>query len=187
MLIKSTSPIDLFNGDNVRRDLNAKTPSFFCNSDNLVLDHKLIENLKEFSARENDDVRLCLHHSPDSTFHDMIILQRSDGGYRAPHRHDRKGETWHLIEGKMAAFAFSPSGKITDFCVLGDNQNFLFRVGPEMIHTAVPLSNTVIFHEGKPGPFTGKDDSVYPDWAPSSDDQETGLIFQKNLLSGVGL
>ena len=34
----------------------------------------------------------------------------------------------------------------------------------------MPLSDPVIYHENKPGPFTGQGDSLFPAWAPDGTD-----------------
>jgi len=43
----------------------------------------------------------------------------------------------------------------------------------------------VIYHESKPGPFTGEMDSVYPSWAPDGNNpKETAeyIVYLKKAL-----
>jgi hypothetical protein len=35
-----------------------------------------------------------------------------------------------------------------------------------MYHAVMPVTQQVIYHESKPGPFTGVGDSLFPAWAP---------------------
>ena len=79
-----------------------------------------------------------------------------------PHKHLKKGETYHLIKGKMVCVIFSNSGKIKDAKLILPNS--IFRTPINTYHTQIPLSNYVIYHEGALGPFK-KGNSVFPRWA----------------------
>ena len=39
----------------------------------------------------------------------------------------------------------------------------------------------VIYHENKPGPFTGKGDSIFPDWAPDGADAAVAEAYVDEL------
>ena len=132
------------------------------------------------------DIRICLHDSPEAEFHEMIILQYG-GKYSRPHKHPVKGESYHIIEGSMAAFVFDDSGQVMDANVLDASSSFLYRVGGNTYHVAVPLSELLIYHESKPGPFLHDDDSVFPSWAPDTFDAENGLSYTNKLLQILGI
>jgi cupin fold WbuC family metalloprotein len=150
--------------DKIWEDTGAKSVSFFCRRRPVRVDAAVIGELKRISAeRGGSNVRVCLHHGPDSAHHDMVILENV-GKYYRPHRHVAKGETFHIIEGRMGLFAFDADGNVTDACALAAGD--IYRVEEGGYHAVMPLSAPVIYHENKPGPFTGQGDSLFPAWAP---------------------
>ena len=34
-----------------------------------------------------------------------------------------------------------------------------------------PITETVIYHENKPGPFEGNSDSIFADWSPTEEEE----------------
>ena len=62
----------------------------------------------------------------------------------------------------------------------------IYRVEVGMYHAVLPLSNPTIYHENKPGPFLGDEDSLFPEWAPSGENQaeiDKYLFFLKQKLT----
>ena len=59
-------------------------------------------------------------YKKNSKHHDMIILQQKKNFY-TPHKHFRKGETYHIIKGSMACVLFSEKGKIKKICHIKKN------------------------------------------------------------------
>ena len=51
------------------------------------------------------------------------------------------------------------------------SRNRFYKVKPNMFHAVLPITDFVIYHETKPGPFLGEMDSIYPDWAPKVNNQ----------------
>ena len=86
----------------------------------------------------------------------------------------------------MAAFVFDEYGQVIDANVLDSSSSFLYRVGENTYHVAVPLSELLIYHESKPGPFLHDNDSVFPSWAPDATDAEHGLPYTRKLLQILG-
>lgn len=62
-------------------------------------------------------------------------------------------------------------GGILDKFVMEKNGIFTYRLDKGIIHTCLPLTD-VVFYEVTEGPFIGKDDSVFPEWAPEIDDRD---------------
>jgi len=181
------SSIDLRNRENVRLDLNAKTISYFCKKYPVTVSTIVIRQLKAIAKTSgNQNVRLCLHFKPSDLFHEMIILEHPKKYYR-PHKHVAKGESYHVIEGSMAIFIFNENGQIIDHCILGRRANVMYRIGTNLYHAVMPLSKYVIYHESKPGPFTGEQDSQYPLWAPDGIDEEKARSYSKALRSVLRL
>lgn len=158
-------------------DEKAKSLSYFCKELPVCVSQKTIRELKKIGLKKN--ARFCLHSSPQSDFHEMLILEHQ-GKYYRPHKHAKKGESYHVIEGRLGVFVFDESGNVTDAKLLTSHGNFMYRIGGNMYHAILPLSKTVIYHESKLGPFAGENDSIYPDWAPDGENtQETAQFTQK--------
>ena len=189
--VVSLSSVTLLDSVGVKEDKSAKSVSFFCKSHPVKVDGKIISELKKISVKSNKkNARLCLHFGPDALFHEMIILEHK-GKYYRPHKHREKGESYHIIEGKLAVFIFDPEGNIIDAAVLEKGHNFIYRVGINMYHAVMPLSKFVVYHESKPGPFTGGGDSYFAPWAPDGSNlaevrNYQGLLLRslKNQMSG---
>ncbi len=179
------SDISLSDGQRVWRDPNAKTLAFFCRSLPVKVDQRLIRELRQISEEnDNANVRVCLHESPQAAFHDMIILERA-GRYYRPHKHLQKGETWHIMEGTMGVFVFDADGNLIEANTISAGE--IYRLSLDTYHALIPLSDAIIYHESKPGPFLGQEDSLYPEWAPDGSDPEATAAFidkLKQLIPG---
>lgn len=175
-------PISIHDESICRLDASGRTPAFFCKTKPLAVDTSTIDELVAYARRTGGDVRLCLHEGPHERFHDMIIAQHS-GGYHRPHRHMDKGETWSILAGAMQAFVFDDDGGIIDARRLSAEGQFLYRVGDFQFHTLVPLSDIVVYHESKPGPFTGPGDSQFAQWAPDGSDPAATRDYLARLMS----
>ena len=139
-----------------------------------------------FNKVDPRNVRLCLHEGSDSDFHDMVILERKSRHYR-PHCHREKGESFHIIEGELGVFTFSESGVVIDSCIMTNDNIRIYKVKPNMFHAVLPLSDSVIYHETKPGPFLGKMDSIYPEWAPNVDNLDEIDIYLNKLKKALNI
>jgi len=181
----SPSTVSLSDSTRVWEDTRAKSTSFFCYRAPVRVDAVLLRELKDVAMRSGGrNARICLHEGPDAAFHEMIILEKR-GGYLRPHKHLTKGESYHAIEGALGAFIFDESGRIVDTCRIGEGGAIAYRVGANMFHAVIPLTDYVIYHEAKPGPFLGLHDSVYPDWAPDGADPEAVAVFRRRLLEAL--
>ena len=179
------SRISLFDDARVRMDPKAKTLAYFCRTLPVKVDGALLDELKQISAKEsNANVRLCLHDSPEADFHDMIILERP-GRYYRPHKHLSKGETWHVLDGRMGVFVFDDDGNTIEANTISAGE--IYRLSLDTFHAVMPLGEYVIYHESKPGPFTGLTDSVYPDWAPDGGNPDEINAFVEQLYGSLGL
>jgi cupin fold WbuC family metalloprotein len=179
MSLSSVSLIDI-NHKKIWEDKTAKTISFFCKQLPVRVDAMLIGELKHIAQSQGGkNIRLCLHDSPQAIHHDMIILEYG-GKYYRPHKHLKKGEAFHIIEGQMGIFVFNEDGTVMDSCCL--NSGEIFRVGVGMYHMVMPITEWVIYHENKPGPFLIGKDSIYPSWAPDGKSQVDNDDYLKSLI-----
>ena len=100
-----------------------------------------------------------------------------------PHKHLKKGETYHLIKGKIACVIFNNNGKIRSVFKL--NPNDIFRTPINVYHTQVPLTEYVIYHEAALGPFK-KGNSVFPEWAIKFKNNKKEILkFQKEIKARI--
>lgn len=178
---------DFFNSEAVRQDGRAKSLSFYSTGEVVHVNREVVRQLVEASSRDGRGrARLCLHKSPDSKFHEMIVVEHR-GGYFRPHKHLAKGESCVLIEGSAAFFVFGDDGAVTHVSVVGGPQGELIcRVEANQWHTVIPLTPYAVYLESKPGPFLGANDRVYPDWAPDGSDSVEAAGYLEALLSLVG-
>ena len=146
-------------------DKKAKSLSFFYKGkpQNAILDDNLIKQMKTISNYLNKNLRINLHRSPKSNYHDMIILQRR-GTHVLPHKHPIGGETVHIIEGKLKIVLYDKKGKVIKTVIMDKNKNFIYRVPGNIFHCYKIISKLAIYHEDKNGPFIKKSGTIYPKW-----------------------
>lgn len=175
--------ISLINKENVTEAVGGKTLAFFCKEPPVLIDDVIIKELKEISKNKGCiSLRICLHSSPNADHHDMIILLLNNGYYR-PHKHLDLGETFHVMEGKMAVFSFDDIGNIYD-CVILENNN-LYRVKGGSYHAVFPISDIVVYHESRNGPFLRENDSIFPDWSANESDIKKVDEYTKRCYEAI--
>lgn len=146
---------------NLREDKKAKSKSFFFKGKNKVFDRKLFKFMINYFYRNKKDLRICMHDSPLSKFHNMIVLHQKKKFYK-PHKHIKKSEIYTIIFGKLKVILFDDDGKKKFTILLKKNE--IFHIPNNTFHTTIPVSNFVIFSESKLGPFLKKNDSIFPKW-----------------------
>ena len=146
---------------NLIEDKKAKSKSFFLKDSYKFLNHKMIKFLEKSYIKTKKDLRICLHKNSSDKHHDMVMLQQRKNFY-LPHKHQKKGETYHIIKGSMASILFKDNGKIKKIYKLVKHD--IFRTPLNTYHTMIPLTKFVIYHESKIGPFLKKNDSIFPKW-----------------------
>ena len=140
---------------------------------------KIFKFHRKLLQKNKVDLRVCLHKNSKSTQHDMIILQQKKNFY-IPHKHKRKGETYHIIKGSMICVLFKENGEIKKTCKI--NKGEIFRTPINVFHTMFPITNYVIYHESKNGPFLKKNDSVFPKWIKKFNDPKTIAYFKNKAI-----
>ena len=164
----------------LKQDKKAKTTAFFFRKEAEVFNKKHILFLEKYYKKNNKDIRICLHTNQKDKHHDMIILQQKKNFY-PPHKHLKKGETYHIIKGSMACVLFSNFGKILKICKL--KKNDIFRTPINKFHTMFPLTKFVIYHESKTGPFLKKKDSIFSKWSKKLTKDKTHINdFKKKVI-----
>ena len=116
-------------------------------------------------------VRLCAHESPASALHEMLIIHERDA-YARPHKHVGKGESLHIVKGRVDLVLFTERGEIDEAIGLGDyasGKTFYVRLDEPIFHTFVIRSDVLVFHETTQGPFD-RSATAFAPWAPDGSD-----------------
>lgn len=146
----------------------------------LKMDGNYIAHLKTLAQKDKDrKCTMCLHNDTRAHVHEMINVYPG-GMYVRPHSHPFKSETKIMIEGKLKVIIFDQCGEIVDEFIMEREGIFTFRLDKGIIHTNLPLTD-VVFHEVTEGPFVGQNDSVFPEWAPTLDDEEEISEFMNKI------
>lgn len=125
--------------------------------------------------------RYCAHKSVRSEIHEMIIFHEK-GTYIRPHKHDKKSESYLLLNGEMDIILFNDIGKPIKLIQLGTintNKTFFFRMPKPMYRTLI-IKKDSVFLEVKRGPFV-KHHVKWAKWAPDFQDQEKVRLYKKKL------
>ena len=127
-----------------------------------------IEMLKASALRNRRKrVRLCAHGKLDDSVHEMLIVHTNDT-YVRPHRHPRKTESFHIIEGELDVIVFDEGGAIQaiiEISSTADNKAIYYRLAEDQFHTVIVQSDISVFHETTRGPFRSGE-TEFADWSP---------------------
>lgn len=130
--------------------------------------------------------RLCTHHHPDNTVHEMLIAMARET-YIMPHAHEDKTESFHVIHGRAALVIFDARGNITRLLELGDlasGMTFYFRIAEPFYHTVLIDSEFLVIHETTTGPFKPNSARLAP-WAPPESDRDAVVSYMNELRRRV--
>lgn len=135
-------------------DYTGKSAAIFFKKDFPRINSNYIKSLISFSKKKNNiDVRICMHKNRNAKIQNMINLIYKKKEYLF-HKHKYKDEVYHLVKGNML-IEYIEKKKINK--VLLNNDNQIFRMKKNIFHRIKPLSNFIIFHEIREGPFRGND------------------------------
>jgi cupin fold WbuC family metalloprotein len=129
--------------------------------------------------------RINAHPGHDDALHEMIIAIEPSS-YIRPHRHPRKSEAFHIIEGQVDIVVFRDDGAIDQIVSLGakgGRHPFYYRMSETRFHTLIIRSDLLIVHEITNGPFT-PEGTIYATFAPG-EDEPAAAAFQAELVERV--
>jgi cupin fold WbuC family metalloprotein len=130
--------------------------------------------------------RICAHKTNDDPLHEMLIVIAA-ASYIRPHRHPRKSESFHIVEGEVDVAVFDDSGAITDVIQLGppgSGRNFFYRLSHSAFHTLLIRSDFLVIHEVTNGPFDPAG-SVQADFAPAETDLPAARTYMQKVAADV--
>jgi len=131
-------------------------------------------------------VRICAHKSNDEPLHEMMIAL-AQGSYIRPHKHLKKSESFHIVEGEVDVVTFAEDGKVSEIIQLGpfgSGKDFFYRLSTPIFHTLLIRSKILVIHETTNGPFK-KDDAIYAPWAPEEGDVRAAKVYMDKLANSV--
>lgn len=141
-----------------RKIETVKSIVWFAQRHNIMVGCRLVDLLIKEAGNKN--ARICLHKDPSARQHDMIILEHAGKTYPA-HRHPNKSETLHMLYGMLRSHIYENENHIENFdLVVGS----IFRIEPMLYHKNEAISNFVVYHETKTGPFDATVDNEFAPW-----------------------
>ncbi len=156
--------------------------SFFNQKDLVKVDKGTIEELKiKARANKSGKYRLCMHHSPQDSLHEMFIV-RGKGDYGRPEKHTYTTESHTIIEGILLIIIFDNEGEVKEFFELSQEKYRSYRMDTNIYHMSIPITEQVVYYETKLGPFPNEG-NIFADWAPEPEDKvkvEEYLLKLKN-------
>jgi cupin fold WbuC family metalloprotein len=179
MTEKRLSLIRLDDDQAVGLDDSGRSPAYFCRRKPVAVTRELVADLVTKGKGGGKGIRLCLHEGPEARLHNMIVVQYA-GQYPRPHKHLENGESYHMIKGEMGIVVFNDEGEVVDACCMDTSNTTVYSVGAGMFHTNFPLTDVVVYHESRPGPFV-PGGSVPAPWAPDGEDAEAAQEFIASL------
>lgn len=146
-------------------------------STTISIDSHAIEKLKSLALKNSRKrIRQNLHAHMEDSVHEMIIVQCKDS-YNRPHKHSKKSESFHLIEGELTILIFDDKGEVKESIPMSasdTNKPFCYRLGEGIWHTLLAETEFIVFHETTSGPFIPNNAELAP-WAPDE--------FEENFKS----
>lgn len=115
--------------------------------------------------------RLCAHPGPDDALHEMLIVLGRET-YIRPHRHARKSESFHVVEGELDVVVFHDDGSVREIIPMGaygSGRAFYYRVMEPCYHTVLIATPYALFHETTNGPFD-RTEAEFAAWSPAEGD-----------------
>jgi cupin fold WbuC family metalloprotein len=150
-----------------------------------VLDSALFSELVERAERSprrrtNHNFHRTMEENPHRFLNVMLR-----GTYVTPHRHldPPKSESFLVLSGEMAFFAFDDNGSIIRQVLLGRDPVGV-DIQPGVWHTLVVLSEQAVCFEVKPGPYSAANDKDFAPWAPRESDPGAA-VYLAALVSRV--
>ena len=152
------------------------------------VNQRMIDSLKERAlVAKTVRSRMCMHPSPESDLHEMMIVHFRNT-YVRPHKHVKKSESIHMVEGTADLVFFDGQGEIMDVIEMGEyksGKNFYYRMNDDFFHTILIGSEVCIFHETTKGPFVKERDTVLAPWTPVNEDTKQVVVYMNELRTRV--
>ena len=144
------------------------------------IDEKYVTYLKLLAKQSSyGKCMMCFHDDIRKHAHEWINVY-SKGTYVRPHFHPDKTETKLIIDGRMRVIIFDEAGVVIDDYVMEKESIFISRIDKGIIHMNIQLTD-VVYYEVLDGPYAGKDDSIFPQWAPGCENEDGIREFMQRI------
>lgn len=145
---------------------------WFPASPSVVVSKDDLEQLKRQADKNvRKRMRFCAHQNEQEPVHEMFIVH-TPHTYVRPHKHLKKNESFHVLEGLADVVVFDDQGRPLEVLPMGaydSGRLFYYRSADARYHTVLVRSEVLVFYEAAQGPFH-RSDTVFPAWAPAGDD-----------------
>jgi cupin fold WbuC family metalloprotein len=142
------------------------------NANAILIDQALIDSTLE-AARSSPRLR-AVHsfHTGAADNPHRFLNAFIRGTYLPPHRHLAipKSKTFLILQGELACFVFDDSSRVTERYILGRRGARGIDLQPGIWHTVVPVGESAVCLEVKPGPWDAATDRELAPWAPREGD-----------------
>jgi cupin fold WbuC family metalloprotein len=137
-----------------------------------LLDQALLDRTLE-AARNSPRLRAVHTFHRDAADNPHRFLNAFvRGTYLPPHRHlaTPKAKSFLVLGGELGCFVFDDKGKVVERYILGRAGLVGIDLQPGVWHTLIPLGESAICFEVKPGPWDPATDRELAHWAPREGD-----------------
>ena len=135
------------------------------NDDVKSISREELYNLDKLAKKKRlNKYRICSHQARDK-IHEMFIYHEKDY-FVHPHLHKNKSESLFMIKGIIDYLTFDKFGNLLNVYSLsnmGKNKLSYIKIKPNIYHSMIIRSKSVIFLEITKGPFLRRD-TVYTKW-----------------------
>jgi cupin fold WbuC family metalloprotein len=153
----------------------------------IKLDREYIHLLKKKAAENTRKrIRICIHRNDREMLQEMFIIHMK-GAYVRPHKHLKKSESLHVIEGMADIVFFDEKGKIMKVLQMGDNASgkvFYYKIDKPTYHSMIIKSKYLVFHEVTKGPFQ-RSETVFAPWSPDGSNKNEVCKYIDDLKKKI--
>lgn len=157
-------------------------------ADSIVkLKSQFIKDLKKKSKNTpRKRIRLNIHKNLNEPIHEMFIVH-TKSSYIRPHKHTRKNESLHVLEGTADIIFFDAKGKIVDVFPMSDytkDKIFYYKLTKPWYHTLLVKSDYLVFQEVANGPYK-QSDNIFAPWSPAENDVQAIKQYMNKLTRDI--
>jgi cupin fold WbuC family metalloprotein len=164
-------------------DDEARTTSYYATTGTAFVDASDVSQLKRLAVGTGGPARYCLHSSPTSALHSMVILQPRSA-YSQPRKHLDAAKVFQIVDGEMALILFDEEGAVHAVHHMSRSDVLVVRVEAGVYHTNMAISSEAIYHEVVLGPFDRDSrDRVFASFAPLESDGAAGIDYLRDRVA----
>jgi cupin fold WbuC family metalloprotein len=126
------------------------------------------------AASQRRRTNLNLHEAPGDPINRFLNVGVA-GTYVRPHRHAvGRWEMFVALRGRLDVVTFAADGIVAERLALTPDARPIVEIAGGAWHTILSMTPSTVVLEIKPGPYDGKADKIFADWAPSEGGEWAG-------------